>query len=71
MFRKPQPLLASRKERQYTSNLSGSRPPICIAVFSWLLSVEQRETPQCASHLAPIETAIFSEKYWGLGSPRF
>ena len=26
-------------------------PPICIAVLSWLLSFEERETPQYASHL--------------------
>ena len=63
MFRKPQPLqLVSKKVRQYTSNLYGSTPPICIAVLSWLLSFEERETLQYASHLycsaPPICTAI-------------
>ena len=62
MFRKPQPLLVSEKVRQYTSNLYGSTPPICIAVLSWLLSFEERETLQYASHLycstPPICTAV-------------
>ena len=30
-FQKPQPLLVSKKVRQYTSNVYGSTPPICIA----------------------------------------
>ena len=50
MFRKPQPLLVSEKVRQYTSNLHGTTPPICIAVLSWLLSFEDREALQYASH---------------------
>ena len=62
MFRKPQPLLVSEQVRQYTSNLYGSTPPICIAVLSWLLSFEERETLQYASHLycntPPICTAV-------------
>ena len=62
MFRKPQPLLVSEKVRQYTSNLYGSTSPICIAVFSWLLSFEKKETLQYASHLycstPPICTAV-------------
>ena len=33
-FQKPQPLLVSQKVLQYTSNLYGSNPPICIAVPS-------------------------------------
>ena len=47
---------------QYTPNLYGSTPPICIAALSWLLSFEERETPQYASHLycstPPICTAV-------------
>ena len=62
MFRKPQPLQLVQKVRQYTSNLYGSTPPICIAAFSWLLSFEERETLQYASHLycstPPICTAV-------------
>ena len=62
MFRKPQPLQLVEKVRQYTSNLYGSAPPICIAVLSWLLSLEERETLQYASHLycstPPICTAV-------------
>ena len=62
MFRKPQPLQLVQKVRQYTSNLYGSTPPICIAVLSWLLSFEERETLQYASHLycstPPICTAV-------------
>ena len=81
MFQKPQPLQLVLKVRQYTSNLYGSTPPICIAVLSWLLSFEERETLQYASpfvlqyasHLygstPPICTAVLLEKYWGLGSP--
>ena len=50
------------KVRQYPSNLYGSTPPICIAVLSWLLSFEERETLQYASHLycstPPICTAV-------------
>ena len=61
-FRKPQPLLVSKKVRQYTSNLYGSTPPICIAGPSWLLSLEERETQQYTSHLycstPPICTAV-------------
>ena len=61
-FQKPQPPLVSKKVRQYTSNLYGSTPPICIAVLSWLLSFEARESLQCASHLycstPPICTAV-------------
>ena len=62
MFRKPQPLQLVQKVRQYTSNLYGSTPPICIAVLSWLLSFEERQTLQYASHLycstPPICTAV-------------
>ena len=59
----------------------GVRPPFCIAVLSWPLSFEERETPQNASHsycstpphlygsTPPISTAVLLEKYWGLGSP--
>ena len=36
---------------QYTSNLYGNMSPICIAVLSWLLGIENRETPQYTSHL--------------------
>ena len=62
MFRKPQPLQLVQKVRQYTSNLYGSTPPICIAVLSWLLSFEESETLQYASHkygsTPPICTAV-------------
>ena len=72
-FRKPQPLVVSKKVRQYTSNLYGSTPPICIAGPFWLLSLEERETQQYTSHLycstPPICTAVLLGKYWGLGSP--
>ena len=50
-FQKPQPLLVSEKVLQNTSNLYGSTPPICIAVPSWLLILEERETQQYTSHL--------------------
>ena len=81
MFRKPQPLQLVEKVRQYTSNLYGCTPPICIGVLSWLLSFEERATLQYAPHLycstppictaarPPIYTAVLLEKYWGLGSP--
>ena len=50
-FQKPQPLLASEKVLQYTSNLYGfAPPPICIDVPSWLLSLEEREAQQYTSH---------------------
>ena len=81
MFRKPQPLQLVWKVRQYTSNLYGSTPPICIAVLSWLSELRRKGNPavrlpfvrQYASHLygstPPICTAVLLEKYWGLGSP--
>ena len=81
MFWKPQPLQLVKKVLQYTSNLYGSTPPICIAVLSWLLSFEERETLQYASHFVLqyashlygstplICTAALLEKYWGVGSP--
>ena len=74
-FQKPQPLLVSKKVRQYTSNLYSSTPPICIAAPSWLLSLEERETQQHASHLCcstlPICTAVLLRKYWGLKHFRY
>ena len=54
MFRKSQPLLVSKKVRQYISNLYGSTPPICIAVLSWLLSFQERET----CNTLPVCTAV-------------
>ena len=61
-FGNPNPYNLSEKYWQYTSNLYGSTPPISIAVLSWLLSFEERETPQDASHLycstPPICTAV-------------
>ena len=79
-FQEPQPLLVSEKELQYTSNLCGGTPPICIAVPYWLLSLEESETKQYTSHLnlycnashlygstPPICTAVLLSKYWGLG----
>ena len=79
-FQKPQPLLVSKKVLQYTSNLYGSTPPICIAALSWLLGLEERETQQYTSHLycstlhlydstPPIRTAVLLRKYRGLESP--
>ena len=50
-FRKPQLLLVSENVLQYTSNLYGSTPPICIAAPSWLLRLEEREAQRYASHL--------------------
>ena len=71
-FQKPQPLLVSEKTPQYTSNLYGSAPPICIAVPSWFLSPKERDTQQYGSHLysnaPPMCAAILLRKYWGLGS---
>ena len=59
------------KVRQYTSNLYGSTPPICIAALSRLLSFEERETLQYASHsyciTPPICTAVrppFARQYF-------
>ena len=73
MFRKPQPVQPVQKVRQYTPHLYGSTPPICIAVLSWLLSLEEMESQHYTSHLygstPPICTAVLLEKYWGLGSP--
>ena len=47
-------------------------PLICIAVPSWLLSIEERETQQHTPHLycstPPICTATLLRTYWGLGS---
>ena len=40
------------KKLQYSSNLCHSTPPICNAVSSWLLKIdEERETPQCTFNL--------------------
>ena len=58
-FQKPQPLLVSKKVRQYTPNFYGNTPPVCIAGPSWLLSLEEKGNPtvqlpfvlQYASHL--------------------
>ena len=59
-FQKPQPLLVSKKVLQ--SSLYGNTPPICIALPSWLLSLEERETQQYTFHLycntPPICTAV-------------
>ena len=51
---KPQSLLVSEKVLQYTSNLYGSTPPICIAVPSWLLSLEEGKP----NSTPPICTAV-------------
>ena len=53
-FEKPQPLLVSKKVRQYTPNLYGSTRSICTAVPSWLLSLEEREP----NSTPPICTAV-------------
>ena len=41
----------SEKVLQYNSNLCGSTPPICVAVPSWLLSLEDRGTQHYTSNL--------------------
>ena len=66
-FQKPHPLLVAKKVRQYTSNLYGSMPPICIAGPSWLLSLQARETQQYASHLYGGTPPICIEKILGVG----
>ena len=48
---KPQPPLLLKKALQYTSNLYGNTPPICITVFSLPLSSQEREILQYSSHL--------------------
>ena len=69
-FGNPNPYNLSRK---YGSTPPICTAPICIAVLSWLLSFQERETLQYAFHLCgsapPICTAVLLEKYWGLGSP--
>ena len=47
----PNPDNLSEKYWQYTVNLYRSAPPICNAVSRWLLSLEERETPQHTSNL--------------------
>ena len=72
---------ATRKVLQYTYNLHGSTPPSCIAVPSWLLSLEERETQEYTSRLycsmPPICTAVrlpfvwqYFEKVLGVGFTR-
>ena len=41
MFRKPQPLQLVQKVRQYTSNLYGSTPPICIAAIDAMMTTAE------------------------------
>ena len=64
----PLETLVSKKIRQYTSHLYGSTPPICIAVPSCLLRLEERETQQYTSHLycstPPICTAVCPPFVW-------
>ena len=68
-FPKSQPLLVSEKVLQYTSNLYGSTPRICIAVPPWRLNLKKGNPTvhlpfvlQYASHLygsmPPICTAV-------------
>ena len=71
----PQPAQSVYKVLQYTSNLYGITLPVCIAVPSCLLSLEERETPaiqlpfvlQCASYLygstPSIRTEVLLRKY--------
>ena len=58
----PNPYHLSEKHWQYTSNVYCNAPPICNAVPCWLLSLEDRETPQYTSHLycsmPPVCTAV-------------
>ena len=57
-------MFLSKKYRsaQYTSNLYSSTIPVCMAVISWLLSLEERETLQYTTNLycntPPICTAV-------------
>ena len=74
----PNPYNLSEKYWQYTSNLYRSATPICNAVPRWLLSLEERETPQYTSNLCrnmppictvvrlPFVLAILLRKYQGL-----
>ena len=50
MFKNPQPVELVGELPQYASNLYPSTPPICNAVPSWLLSLEEREAPQYTSY---------------------
>ena len=60
-FRNPNPY-SSRRKCWYTSNLYRHMPPICNTVPCWLLSLEERVTPQHAFYLhctmPPICTAL-------------
>ena len=69
MFRKPQPLQLVQKVRQYTLSLYGSTPPTCIAVLSWLLSFEERETPPptCTAVRPPFVRQYFWKSTGGWG----
>ena len=42
----------------------GSTAPICIAVLSWLLSFEERETLQYASHLYCSTPPFVRQYFW-------
>ena len=62
LFRNTQPVQIVWKHWQYTFNLYRRTPPICNAVPCWLLSLEERETPQHTSNLycntPPIYTTV-------------
>ena len=51
MFWSPQPVQLVWQVLLYTSKLYGSTLFICIAMPSWLIGLEERETPQCNSQL--------------------
>ena len=82
-LKNPNLMLVSKKAKQYTSNLYGSTPPICISGPSWLLRLAKKGKAnttvhlpfvlQYASHLycstPPICTEVLLRRYWGLGLP--
>ena len=73
-FGNPNPYNLSKQYGSTPPICTAVRPPICIAVLSWLLSFEERETLQYASHLycstppictrstPPICTAVLLER---------
>ena len=76
----PNPYDLSQRYWQYTSNLyRRAPPPICSTAPCWLLSFEERETPQHTSNLycsappictavrLPFVSAILLRKYSGWG----
>ena len=79
----PNPYNLPEKYWQYTSNLYHNMPPICNAVPCWLLSLEERQTPQytssfycstppiCTAIRLPFVTTMLLRKYQWLGVQDF